>query len=467
MNSLRRSLLIIFGIALLLRLFVFVYVVHEPRKFYTYDSDGYDRRALNLLSYGVFSSSEQPPFKPDLDRTPTYPVFLAAIFGVVGHIPAAAALVQILIGSLTVLLAYRVARDLKLSTTAALLAAGIVAIEPISAITTNRLLTETLFTFLAMASVWTVVRYWQTELARWLIAAAVLVALTSLTRPINQFLPIALLPLFVLAAKHGRRRRMFAAGVVFTLLSLALTYTWAYRNYLQTGLFTLSTISDTNLIYYRARAVLAEVENTSQDKAWQRLQAEIEQTAQAQNLTQAQKIDLQRERAIQIFKDHPLLTVTMTGKGLVRMMADPGYTIVCTMLDRTTTAFDCFPGKSSMNEPGLFGKAFGKFAQMTIVQQVALIWSALLLGVLYLGAAIGAIRLFRERQWLTLGLMLIMIGYYVGLSAGAEANSRFRIPAIPYLAILAGVGLAWLLQWSRARSAQRQSVTRPAEQPSV
>lgn len=434
--------------AIVLRLLVFAYIAHEPRKFYTYDSDGYDRRAMNLLRYGVFASEKAPPLKPDLDRTPVYPVMLAGVFAVTGHSPAAAILLHILLAAVTAVLTYMLARELGLPSPVGILAALIFAVDPLSIMTTNYLLTETLFTTLLVGSVWAVVRFWNSGLWRWLVLSAVLVALTSLTRPISQFLPIALLPLFVLAARKGQRRSWLAAGAVFAVVSLALTYTWAVRNYRETGVFTLSTISDTNLIYYRARAVLAEAEGTTQDQAWDKLEARIEQAAAERGLSTAETIDLQREEALAIFTRYPGLTVKMLAKGVGRLLFDPGYTITCTQLDRQSTAFDCFPGRSSMNEPGLVDKALGKFGQMSPVQQFTLLFSTLLLGLVYLSAALGTLRLFRERRWLILGLLFLLIAYFVGLSAGGEANSRFRIPVVPFLAILAGTGLASFRAWN-------------------
>jgi 4-amino-4-deoxy-L-arabinose transferase-like glycosyltransferase len=437
----------IFALAVVLRLLVFAYIAHEPRKFYTYDSDGYDRRAMNLLRYGVFASEKTPPLTPDLDRTPVYPVVLAGVFAVAGHNPGAAILLHILIGSFTALVTYALARELRLSARVGLLAALIVAVDPLSIMTTNYLLTETLFTLLLVGTIWALARFWNTGAGRWLALATVLVALTSLTRPISQFLPLALLPLFALAARAGRRRAFLAAGAIFAVASLALTYTWAYRNYRQTGLFTLSTISDTNLVYYRARAVLADAEGTGQDEAWNKLQQRIEQTAAEQKLSPAETIDLQRQEALAIFRRYPGLTIKMLAKGVGRLLFDPGYTITCTQLDQQSTAFDCFPGRSSMNEPGLVDKALGKFGQMTAVQQFVLLSSTLLLAILYGSAALGVARLFRKRRWLVLALLFLVVAYFVGLSAGGEANSRFRIPVVPFLAMLSGIGLTVLHAW--------------------
>ena len=115
-----------------------------------------------------------------------------------------------------------------------------------------------------------------------------------------------------------------------------------------------------------------------------------------------------------------------------------------------------------MNEPGLAGKALDRFGQMTPVQQFTLIFSALLLAVVYASATIGTAQLVRERRWLILALLFLLITYFVGLSAGGEANSRFRIPVVPFLAILAGTGLTSISAWY-ARPSWRQRQPRSTQ----
>jgi len=76
-------------------------------------------------------------------------------------------------------------------------------------------------------------------------------------------------------------------------------------------------------------------------------------------------------------------------------------------------------------------------------------WSTLLLILTCASGVIGCWALFRRRQWPAVMLLLTLIGYFVLLGAGAEANSRFRVPIIPFLALLAAVGLE--ASWSRGR----------------
>ena len=457
---LRRPLVSLFLAALTLRLLVFGYIAHDPRKFYTYDSDGYDRRALNLLRYGQLASEAAPPLTPDLDRTPLYPLFLAAVFGVGGHSPWLAMLIQLLLGSLTPVVLYLLARELALPPMAGLAAGLIVALDPVSAMNANRMLTETIFTLLLVTGLWLLARYWRTLDWRAVLGSAVVLALAALMRPISQFLPIVLLPLFAVVWRKAGWRSALGGGAVFIALSLALTYSWAYRNYQVAGVFTLSTISDTNLIFYRARAVLADVENISQDEAWARLEQQMNSAVAAQGLSTAETVALQREMALGIFRAHPGATLKMLTLGVARILVDPGYTITCTLLDQTSTAFECFPGKSTMNEPSMLGKALGRVGQMGPAQLFALAWSATLLCVVYLGAVVGGVRLLRERRWLALALLLVVSGYFIGLAAGAESNSRFRVPVLPGVALLAGCGLA-LLPFGR-RAQGRAKVATPA-----
>ena len=211
----RRGLWLILATAFISRALVFTYIMHEPLKFYTYDSDEYDQRALNLLRYHVFAGQTQPPFTPDLIRTPTYPLFLAAIYAVVGHIPAIAVLVQIVLGSLTAGLTFVLAHLLDLPIPAGLLAALAVALDPVSALTSNRLLTETLFTTLLVTSLVLLVLYWRTSRWRWLLLSAAIIALSVLARPIAQFFPFMLWLLFAVAARQARWRALVTAGLVF------------------------------------------------------------------------------------------------------------------------------------------------------------------------------------------------------------------------------------------------------------
>lgn len=435
-------MLTIFLTGLALRLAVFAYIVHIPGKFFTFDSSEYDLRALNLLHDHVFSGQLHAPFTADLLRTPLYPLLLAAVYAIAGHVLAIAVLVQIVLGSLTGVLTFVLASsELKLTSRAAGLAGLAVAADPVSIMTSNQVLTETLFVLLLVVALILLARYWRTRAVRWAVAAAVVLAVDALVRPIGQYLPLALLPLFPALAGRGRRRGTLAVGLLFVVVSGSLIGAWAYRNYRAAGVFTVSNISDTNLIYYRAREVLADAHHISQDAAWAQLQSYIDTTSARRHLTLAQTFDLERSTAFAIFKQYPRLTALMTLKGAARMLADPGYSIACTLLDPRHTAYHCIEGsQANMDEPGALHRAVIGFKSMSKIQQGALVWSALLLMLVYTCAIAGTIRCARRRRWLAPALLLVAVAYFVAVSSGGETTSRFRIAIWPLVTILAGVG---------------------------
>ncbi len=447
----RSLLILIILVSLVLSTLVFLLVDPKPQKFYTPDAVGYDRLAVNIVQNGVFSAQTEPPFLADLHRPPIYPAFMAVVYALWGHTPAAVVLLQVFLFSLTAALTFSLSRLLGLSTVAGLAAAAVLAVDPVSIMATNLLLTETLYTVLLVLGIAALVGYWRSRQTRWLVASALLLGLSGLTRPVGQYLPIALLPVVVLSAGRGRARSVLPAGLLFILISMSITSAWAYRNYCEGGVWTVSDTSYINLIYYRAREVLASVEGTSQDAAWRKLRDSVAQKAAEQNLGSDQVAGLEQREAITVFVQHPTETVVMTAKGAGRILADPGFSTACTLLDRGNTASECFAGSATMNESDLFGKSLRRFGDMTLLQQATLAWSLALLAAVYVGAAAGVISLIRQRRWLVLATCLSVLGYLFILSSGAEAYSRFRIPMAPFLAVLFGAGLEPLTRLLRHR----------------
>ena len=91
-------------VAFLFRVGMFALLVHHPERAYRRDSGGYERPALNLLAGNGFSQEVAPPFTPDVRHTPLFPLFIAAIYGLIGPNAMAVVGAQVLVGTLTVAL---------------------------------------------------------------------------------------------------------------------------------------------------------------------------------------------------------------------------------------------------------------------------------------------------------------------------------------------------------------------------
>ncbi len=212
---------IVVAIAAALRIgFVTTASVHEPLRA---DAGEYAAYAANLCEHGVFSLATTVPPPPDSFRSPGYPAVLAACRWVGGEHgwQALAIGLQVALGVLTVLLAYRIARAL-IGFGPALLAGAACAVSPHLVVAPAYLLTECTSTFVVTAGLWLLVGAatpWRRA------AAAATLGLAVLCNESLLFLPFAGA---VALWRVGPR-----AAVTFALLALAPLAAWTARNSVQ------------------------------------------------------------------------------------------------------------------------------------------------------------------------------------------------------------------------------------------
>ena len=194
------------------------------------DAADYYNYALNLKFHHTYSrqkfSANMP--QPDALRAPGYPVFITPF---VEHPPTAFMLwkinfAQALLDSITVLLALGIFRRI-MPEGWALGAAFLTAISPHMISASTYLLTETLFTFLMMLSLWLMAIMISRNSKLLAVTAGIVVAAAALTRPTLQFFVIPVMA--VLLVSHDRSKH---ARLVFPLLiGFALAYApWVMRN---------------------------------------------------------------------------------------------------------------------------------------------------------------------------------------------------------------------------------------------
>lgn len=239
MRERRRSIVSHFFLLLILLLSTFIQFTAVSRTTIISplraDARDYFSYAYNLKNFGVYSRSptwaEAAPAtvpEPDAVRAPGYPLLISLIGN---PEPTEAFLrkvsyVQAALGVLSVLLMFLVsARFLKpgWSHSAALLTA----LSPHLAVISTYLLTESLFFFLLMGSIYSSIRALESQ-RRWPYAlAGFLWGLCSLVRPTVQFLPVLML-LAVLAIPRLRRYRL--AGALGFVCFVATLTPWLIRN---------------------------------------------------------------------------------------------------------------------------------------------------------------------------------------------------------------------------------------------
>ena len=210
------------------------------------DSQAYFLPAWDLLHGGTFELG--------LRRTPGYPLFLAGAILLVGDDLRGIVLLQHLLGVGTAVLAYVLGR-LTFGRLVGLGAGMLTAISAPLVTYEHYLLTETLFGFIATATLAVLVWAWRRESGRLWLLGGLCVGLSTLVKPIGQvFLPLAVLAPIV-AARPWRpgwsglscptlRARVIAPVLVLLGYGLAVV-PWTVRNQVVHELASPSTFGRT------------------------------------------------------------------------------------------------------------------------------------------------------------------------------------------------------------------------------
>jgi 4-amino-4-deoxy-L-arabinose transferase-like glycosyltransferase len=396
-------LVAILGVAGLLRLGVLLVRTSQTARFLTPDGHGYLTLSKDLHA---FTSSSDPNFGLALLRTPVYPLYLTATESITDSHILGPMILQVVVGVGVVYLTYRLGFVL-FDRPAALCAAAVLAVDPLSIVYSSLVLTETLFTFLLVASV---LLLWRPVDNRWTrgLAAGVVLGLATLTRPVSVYLSVALaIGYLVLERRHLKNAAVVALS--FLIGFGVLTGAWVIRNDVMGGVATISTAQGYNVLYLGAAGALAESKGVplveAQKELTEQVQAELPPHATPGQIDKAEQSLGER-----VIRDHVTGFAKETVKGGGRLLLGPGS--------------------------DEFGPATGGHAT-----QLLKAYGILYLVALYVLVVVGLWSAWRSRRLRNCVLPLIASVYLVLISSGLGAYSRYRVPIMPFLALLAGVGI--------------------------
>lgn len=377
-------------------------------------------------------------------RPPLYPVLIAGLLAIGGNVQALG-IVQALLGVLSVWLTFR-AGERWLGRSPAVVAAAVVAVEPLGLVNTSLVMTETIATFLLAA--WLVVLSGpveQVEAGRTTVFpeapragavrafwTGVVAGLGTLCRPI--MLPTAVLgQIWYLGAQcresgrfDARTIRMSRISLMAFLAGLVLTLApWTVRNWLQFGQPIVTTthggytlLLGHNPSYSRevVHGPAGAVWPGPSLEAWQRsVDAELEQKGIGP------RDEVGRDRAMaamawQTIRTDPVEAVRSGATLLARLWS---------LSPRTTP-------------------------ERPIPRSVAVSILLFNVGLLTL-ALVGLIHLVVMRLPLA-GLLLVPPLVFSAMHSLYWADQRMRAPLVPVLALLAAWGVTCLMKWSRRTS---------------
>jgi 4-amino-4-deoxy-L-arabinose transferase-like glycosyltransferase len=413
---------------------LFSAIVNHPERFFQTDSSQYHLGALGLLQ-----SHHLPK---NLDRPPVYLGFLAAIYATLGPLPTAAIVVQILISTLTVALAYVLGR-LWSGHRVGMIVAILMSIEVGSTLYANQVMTETLFGFVLLGGmvIWSVMiqrRQWR----HGLLSGAAL-GLGALVRPVLVYFGPAVGLLSLMLYRGGRRERWFAALSVVIAFVLAIT-PWMIRNYAATGSAQFRSNQGITLLLYNVRQLRAYQLGISAEAAQAQLMEEVQrETSEAIQQDQAALASYYQQKALSEIRanlgDYAL--VHLKGSAILFVMPTAGTVARALGWVRTGTGL-----QANLMSRGILRtlQSFQEFrSQLADIGSGDLLffgavgYELLYLCLLNVGAVCGSIRCIRTRRWNILLLAVTTIGYFAVITGPLSYDARYRIPTIPFLSLLA------------------------------
>ncbi|MEO0077513.1 MAG: glycosyltransferase family 39 protein [candidate division WOR-3 bacterium] len=416
------------------------------------DAAEYLRLADNLVRHRLFSLDSTPPFRPDVFRTPVYPLFLAGFFQLFTNPLLPALLGQLVLSLCLIWATHQLARGLGLDEEFAATAALFVAVTPNLAFLSTKLVTETLFTLGLVLNLLLLDRFRVAGRAHDLIATGVLCGLLILTRPIATFFPLV-----VAGYLFYRTLRYRMTPIFVPILPLAaatvVVLPWVIRNGRATGRYIISTVSERNVYLYSAASVLASEKSISLAAARDSMMAEVEREfGQLDSSDESHFWGTLSYVGWRHVLRHPITAVRIHIAGSAAALVLP------LSIRPLLIHFGAGTNQDFASTPHLAQQVLGllararvstafvllwreRLSRMPILALILFIWALVFHLCLLLLFVVGLLsRQGRSVIWLLLPL------FYFALSVGPVGDARFRAPVEPLMAIIASVGLATALK---------------------
>jgi 4-amino-4-deoxy-L-arabinose transferase-like glycosyltransferase len=392
---------------------------------YAIDTPTYLIPADNLAHGLGFVNEEH---KPELRRTPGYPVVLAIFRSWplrVEYLIVAQHLLCALIAGGVALIGWRLSG----SRVVPFVVAAVLALDLATVRIANLLMTEVMAMVLLSLAAWSLYRGMMRPVGRvwWITAAGLLGGCAALVRPVGSLYFVALSICLILEL----RRRALRPVMVLTVSFLLLPVVWATRNYVEGRYFGISTIGAEDILYYRAAGALGIQQSGSYLENTRRMNgifinqtcADLERSYRhdCSSVTEAQRSSYATRKGISIILSNPFSYVRSVSVSLAYIIFGGGA--------------------EALSKISSVGPRMAESIVLLITVPEALL-------------AIAGCWYWYRRDRNLFYVLVLTVGYFFLLSAGAEAYSRFRVPVMPMYALLAGGGAAWMVQTIRRPASQ-------------
>jgi hypothetical protein len=414
------------------------------------DAIHYVRLGCNWLLLGHYSRCDSPPYVPDMIRTPVYPLLAGGLdlLGGAGAIYMTQAVLQ----AFSCLLLFALVRPW-FGLSAAVGASLLLATDLMLAVYNFEAMSEPLFYFLVLLAVYLLVpaaERWVTT-GRGPVGRLVLCGLTLglaiLTRPTALYLPVVVVvTLLGLGLWHRRPRAALTAAALVLLAAVPLPAAWVARNAAVFGVARLSTVDAVATVYFLGGGGYQLHHGVSLEEAHARIANEfhLPRHEEAMNPWTCDRSVAEIDAALRaatgpVLTRYPREMLQAAALGVAKASVSHNTGQLAGVLGRQWLP----PGLGDLAR--LRPAAFARLWDNGPVLVGSFAWQCGHTLIALTGGLVGLLLLVRRHLTRPAGFLLLgMLGYcYLTVAAfGLEAFYRCRIPALPFLYVCAGIGLA-------------------------
>ena len=411
------------------------------------DPKQYAVLAQNMWSRGIFSRCEKSPYVTDMLRTPVYPLVLSPIIGLGGA--ASAYFFQCMLHCGSCLLVYVFGRQM-FGARVAFWASIVFATDLMLVVTTFQLNSETLFLFLLLASLVIAVPAISLSTSRstWRLAAGGLIlALSILTRPTAQYLPVVYV-LFLLFSGYRTPRKTALHIAAMMVPIIVICGSWIGRNYVVFSIPRLTTVDTHNLVYYVGAGAYQLKHDISWDKAEEMIAEEyhLDRYTVLQNHWLSQKPVSEMHAAAhdavpKVLMKYPRELLISLGIAFFKGSLAHNVSTLASLTGRQWSA----PGFGALLKRDR--TALQRLAKNDALLSVSFVWESAHAILTFGLAVVGAVMLVPHRRSLAISLFLAVLLYFAVMICGfgLDAVPRARVGLSPLLAICAALPLTALM----------------------
>ena len=439
----RMALLVLLGAAFILRIGV-IGALHatDPALLTSRGSDvqGFFDTAEGLITHGAYVRVQSPDV-PEVFRPPGYPLFLALFFLLFSDPVLPIVLVQAVVSVATAWFIYRIARQVW-NVPAGFFAAVLFSLDFLIIYYAAVTLSETLFLFFLVVSLWFGVQALHDPVPRRLAGLGIALAATALVRPVALYLgiPVTLFFCVLWLARRMPARTMIKHALFLFVPWLVLTQAWSLRNLHATDAYVFSNSAGI-LFECQVEGILAQVRGVPFNDTREDTVALLPPDLEERPVREQEEIFMAMTK--KTMREYPGAYAASALRGMALTLFLPGEPLFHAASWETGNRQTGYRGLYTWENIVYYAHTYPERFLISLLVFFFLIGA-------YAAAAVGMHAAYMHyRSALPAALFLLLVAaYFIAINtvAGCPGIHRYRLPVLPSVFVLAGAGIVALFE---------------------